>query len=77
MSVHLAIRKVLKEYLEGKRVIDDCSVPGIKWHSLRRVLLASKKYYTAPPDRKAQSWAEKKRAESRFWLENGIRWPHD
>ena len=77
MSVHLAIRKVLKEYLEGKRVIDDCAVPGIKWHSLRRVLLAAKKHHTAPPDRKMQALAEKKRSESRFWLENCIRWPHD
>ena len=77
MSVHLAIRKVLKEYLEGSRVINDCAVSGIKWHSLRRVLLAAKKYHTSCDDRKMQAWAEKKRAEARFWLENGIRWPDD
>jgi len=75
MSVHLAIRKVLSEYLEGKRDIDECVVPGVKWHSLRRVLIASKKHNDALSSQKLHFLAEKKRAEARFWLDNGFRWP--
>ena len=75
MSVRLAIRKVLSEYLEGKRDIDSCVVPGVKWHSLRRVLIASKRYHDARPSQKSHFYAEKKRAEARFWLDNGFRWP--
>ena len=75
MSVRLAIRKVLSEYLEGKRDINNCVVPGVKWHSLRRVLLACKAYHEANPNQKPHFLAEKKRAEARFWLDNGFRWP--
>ena len=76
MSVHLAICKVLSEYLKGKRDIEDCAVSGVKWYSLRRVLLASKAHHDAMPMQKSHFLAEKKRAEARFWLDNGIQWPH-
>ena len=42
MSPRDQIQKVTREYLEGKRLLEDCHVPGIKWSALRRVLIATK-----------------------------------
>ena len=78
MSVRSTLKRYTIEYITGKRNLQDCDVPGIKWSALRRVLIANKKYYEFV--KKGQSTnpsllLEKKRAESRFWLETGIQWP--
>ena len=78
MSVRSALKRYAIEYIAGKRNLQDCDVPGVKWSALRRTLIANKKYFeSAEQSRiaKASLLLEKKRAESRFWLETGIRWP--
>ena len=76
VSVEQALQKVLSEYLKGQRVLSECSVPGIKWSSLRRVLIVHKSYHDEKCSVKRQNLqAEKRRAEARFWLENRIKWP--
>ncbi len=78
MDVQAELKKCAIEYVKGEKSLADCSVPGIKWSALRRALIFTKKYYSAKiKDRAAGSsmLLEKKRAESRFWLETGHKWP--
>ena len=76
-SVQSRIKTIAREYVQGERSLDECSIPGIKWSSLRRVLLVSKRCY----DKKIKGnftpydLLEKRRAASRFWLETGQKWP--
>lgn len=78
MSVQETLKRYTIEYVAGKRKLSECSVPEIKWAPLRRVLIATKRYHegrdgkTGPRSSRA---LEKKRAESKFWLETGIKWP--
>ena len=78
MSVRSTLKRYAIEYIAGKRNLQDCDVPGVKWSALRRTLIVNKKYFEAVKQdqiTKASLMLEKKRAESRFWLETGIRWP--
>ena len=76
VSVQETLQKVLSEYLKGQRVLSDCSVPGIKWSSLRRVLLVHRDYHNEKCKTKKQNLrSEKRRAEASFWLENKVKWP--
>lgn len=78
MEVRSTLKKYAIEYTTEKRLLSDCVVPGIGWHSLRRVLVATKQYIDARSSKnisRSSSLLEKKRAEFRFWLETGIKWP--
>jgi len=78
MEVRSTLKRYAIEYTTGKRSLSECAVPGVRWSSLRRVLVTTKKYYDVKGGQglfKSSSLLEKKRAESRFWLETGIRWP--
>ena len=78
MEVRSTLKRYAIEYATGKRALSDCAVPGIRWSSLRRVLVSTKQYIDARSNKhttKSSSLLEKKRAESRFWLETGIKWP--
>lgn len=74
MSPRDQIQKVAREYLEGKRLLEDCHVPGIKWSALRRVLIAAKCHLEAQPSSSSSALLELRRAESKFWLATKIKW---
>lgn len=79
MSVRPTLTRYAIEYANGSRKLSDCAVPGIRWSSLRRVLIATKKYYDAKKTGSESTTShllEKRRAESKFWLETGIKWPN-
>lgn len=78
MDVRELLKKYAIEYISEQRELSECAIPKIRWSSLRRVLVANKKYFDASDKDKmlkSSCLLEKKRAESRFWLETGIRWP--
>ena len=76
-SVQSRIKTIAYEYVRGERPLDKCSIPGIKWSSLRRVLLVTKQCHeknelgTLNPS----DLLEKRRSESKFWLDTGLKWP--
>lgn len=74
MSPRDQIQKVTREYLEGKRLLEDCHVPGIKWSALRRVLIATKCHLESQPHSASSALLERRRAESKFWLATKIKW---
>ncbi len=78
MSLRSKLRDITYEFLAGKRKIEDCNIDGVRWFLLRRVLLATKAYNESlKDDQKNTSFLllEKKRAESKLWIEAGIKWP--
>ena len=79
MAVRATLKRYAIEYVKGERELSECAVPEIRWVSLRRVLIATKRYHDCKSKGKPPGPShllEKKRSESKFWLETGIKWPN-